>query len=123
MVEQSIPREQGKRPPSPLVDHRYAELIAEDLGCKVSTARTAFIGEPQKRALGVVAWAFKHEPDDLERRAKLVLAWAKKRKAGAFRDDEDAEREIARAISRYWVEHPDKLAEVLKAATGNGGGE
>ncbi len=99
-----------------VVDHRYAELLAEDLGCKVTTARTCFWGEPQKRALGVVAWAFKHEPDSPERRAKMILAWARKRKAGAFKQDEDAEKEIAQAVAAYWMEHPSKLAETLKAA-------
>ena len=44
----------------------------------------------------------------------MILAWAKRRRAGAFRQDEDAEREIARRIAAYWVEHPDRLAETLR---------
>jgi len=103
-----------------LVDGRYAELLAEDLGVKVTTARSAFIGEPQRRALGVVAWAFKHEPDSPEFRARMVLCWARKRGAGAFRRDGDAERDIARKIAAYWIEHPDRLAETLREALGNG---
>jgi hypothetical protein len=68
----------------------------------------------------VIAWAFKHEPDSPERRARMVLSWARKRGAGAFRRDEDAERDIARQIAAYWIEHPDRLAETLHDALGNG---
>ena len=85
----------GKHPPSSpdyLADGPYCGLLAEDLGCKVSTARTAFIGEPKVRCIRVVEWALRHEPDDPERRAKLIIAWAKKRRAGAFRRDEDRDR-------------------------------
>jgi hypothetical protein len=103
-----------------VVDGRYAELLAEDLGVKVTTARTAFIGEPQRRALGVVAWAFKHAPDSPEKRAKMILAWAKRRRAGAFRQDEDAERFFARKIAEYWSQHPDRLAQTLREALDNG---
>ncbi len=130
MIESSVARRvdesAAKHPPRTreiVVDDRYAELLAEDLGCKVTTARTCFWGEPQKRALGVVEWALRHEPDDPEKRSRMVLAWAKKRQAGAFRQDVDAEKEIAQAVAAYWMEHPDKLAETLKAALRNGGGE
>ena len=55
----SVPARAGKHPPPStrerVVDDRYARLLAEDLGVKITTACTAFIGEPQKRALGVVA--------------------------------------------------------------------
>jgi len=103
-----------------VVDGRYAELLAEDLGVKVTTVRTAFIGEPQKRAVSVVAWAFEHAPDDPGKRAEMILAWARKRRAGAFRQDPDAERDIARRIGEYWAKHPDRLAETLSAALGDG---
>jgi hypothetical protein len=101
-----------------VVDGRYARLLAEDLEVKETTAHRAFIGEPQKRALDVVAWAFDHAPDDPGKRARLILMWAMKREAGAFRKqgDEEAEREIARRIARYWSEHPDRLAETLREA-------
>jgi hypothetical protein len=101
-----------------VVDGRYARLLAEDLGVKETTARTAFIGEPQRRALGVVAWAMKHAPDSPERRARMILLWARKRQAGAFRqdDDRDAEREIARRIAEYWSRNPERLAQTLREA-------
>ena len=125
MGNSSLPGNGVKTPPPStreiVVDGRYAELLAEDLGVKVTTARTAFIGEPQRRALGVVAWAFKHAPDSPEKRAEMVIAWAKKRRAGAFRQDPDAERDIARRIGEYWAKHPDKLADVLREALDENG--
>jgi hypothetical protein len=114
---------EASSPPSTkeiVVDGRYAKLLAEDLGVKVTTARTAFIGEPQKRALGVVAWAFKHAPKSPEKRAKMILAWAKRRGAGAFRQDDDAEKDLARRIAEYWRQNPEELARTLREAT-NGG--
>jgi hypothetical protein len=98
MAENSLPggaSMHGRRPPTARreirVDDRYARLLADDLGVKETTARAAFIGEPLRRALGVVAWSHKHAPDDPGRRARMILAWAKKRQAGAFREDEDAD--------------------------------
>jgi hypothetical protein len=104
--------------PTPTVDDRYARILSEDLGCKVTTARTCFIGEPVARALKVREWAFRRAPSNPEKRSRLIIEWAKRRGAGAFRQDDDAEREIAQAIARYWAEHPDKLAETLRAANG-----
>jgi hypothetical protein len=122
VVERARKPGEASFPPSTkeiVVDGRYAKLLAEDLGVKVTTARTAFIGEPQRRALGVVAWAFKHAPEDPGKRARMILSWAKKRRAGAFRQaDGDAEREIARRIAEYWREYPEALAETLREANG-----
>ena len=127
MTETSVPRGPGKaedasRPTTReiVADAAFCELLAEDLGVKETTARTAFIGEPKVRAIRVVEWALRHEPDDPERRARMIVAWARKRKAGAFRDDPDAERDIARKIANYWREHPEKLAETLREALADG---
>jgi hypothetical protein len=118
-VERSVERarkpEQASSPP--VVDAKYAKLLADDLGCKVSTARTAFIGEPVSRALKVREWAFDKAPDSPERRARLIIGWARRRGAGAFRKDDDAEREIARRIAEYWRQHPEQLARTLREAT------
>ena len=100
-----------------VADAAFCELLAEDLGVKVSTARTAFIHEPVARALKVREWAFEKAPHSAEKRAKLILGWAKRRKAGAFRDqDAEAEKEIARRIACYWQQNPERLAETLRAA-------
>ena len=95
-------------------DGPFCEVLAQDLGLKVTTVRTALLGEPKVRCIRVAEWVLRNAGDDLERRAKLLVWWAKKRRAGAFRQDPDAEREIARRIARYWAEHPDRLAETLR---------
>ncbi len=118
-VARRVDESARKHPPSTreiVADAAFCEVIAEDLGVKTTTARTAFIGEPKVRCIRVVEWALRHEPDEPEKRSRMVLAWAKKRQAGAFKQDVDAEKEIAQAVAQYWLEHPDKLAETLKAA-------
>ncbi len=82
------------------VDNRYAEILADELGIKISTARAAFIGEPQRRASEISGWALDNTDDPAER-AKMVLAWAKKRRAGAFRETSDGE--FLRTVNRRRV--------------------
>lgn len=72
------------------VDGPYAEILAEELGIKVTTARTAFLHEPKKRASEISGWALDNS-DDPSERARMVLAWAKKHRTGAFRERSDAE--------------------------------
>jgi hypothetical protein len=79
------------------VDTRYAEILADELGVKVTTARTAFIGEPQRQASEISGWALDNSEDPQER-GRMVIAWAKKQRAGAFREVSDAE--FRRSISR-----------------------
>jgi hypothetical protein len=112
-----------------VVDERFAAVLAEDLGIKPTTVRTALIGEPKVRAIRVGEWAQRNAPDDPERRGKLLVWWAKKRGAGAFRPDDhqdeslggilEAEDErfgrLAEALAKMWVENPASLAEAIKA--------
>jgi hypothetical protein len=105
-----------------VADGPYCELLAEDLGLKPTTVRTGLFGEPKTRCLEVVEWLLRHEPDDAGRRGELLIAWAKKRRAGAFREDEDAERWLARRIGEYWAERPEKLAETLREALADNNG-
>jgi hypothetical protein len=72
------------------VDGPYAEILADELGVKVTTARTAFIGEPQRRASEISGWALDRSDDPAER-ARMVVAWAKKHKAGAYAERSDDE--------------------------------
>ena len=128
MGRTSVPRDRGKhgdgeaRPSTREIraDEAFCGMLAEDLGIEPEDARQAFIGEPRVRCIRVVEWAMRHEPDDPDRRASMVLAWARKRGTGMFGDREDAELEVARAIARYWTEHPERLAEVLREALPNG---
>jgi hypothetical protein len=93
LSEPSVPEGSGKhddapQPPTKVADAAFCELMARDLGVKVSAARTAFIGEETGRVLGVVSWAL-DKSEDPEERSRMLLAWAKKRGCGAFRPSED----------------------------------
>ncbi len=110
----------------------FCEAMAKDMGIKASTARTAFVGEPTRQVLGVVGWAM-DKSEDPDERSRMVLGWAKERKAGAFRPpsdeyislagfgvaDPDADcsyREnvqLAKLLLRYWNENPLRFARVL----------
>jgi hypothetical protein len=127
LSESSVP--QGTNG-APVATPDFCELVAGDLGVKVSAARTAFIGEPTQRVLGVVSWAL-DKTEDPEERSRMVIAWARKRGAGAFRPAPDEyislagsvgngeeahyrENEaLARLLAQYWHEHPKRLARVL----------
>ena len=130
MSERSVP-EGTNCAPTPAADAAFCELVARDMGVKPSTARTAFLDEPTQRVLGVVGWAM-DKSDDPEERARMLLAWARKRRTGAFRpvpdeyvslagsvgsSEEAHYREnerLARLLARYWHENPRRLARVLE---------
>jgi hypothetical protein len=115
---------------APLATPAFCELVAGELGIKVSAARTAFLNEPTQRVLGVVGWAM-DKSEDPEERSRMVIAWARRRGAGAFRpapdeyvslagsvgtNDEGTYREneaLARLLARYWHENPKRLAWVF----------
>ncbi len=129
MSDASVP-EGTNGAPTPAADAAFCGLVARDMGVKPSTARTAFLDEPTQRVLGVVGWTM-DESEDPEERARMVLAWAKKRRTGAFRPVPDEyvslagsvghgeeahyrENEaLARLLARYWHENPRRLARVL----------
>ena len=132
MTDQSVPEGGCKNghPPQPVADAAFCEQVARDLGVKVTTVRTAFIGEDTERVQGVAGWALDRSPDPAER-GKMILAWAKKRGYGAFRTSPDeyvslAGREckghrasrqeneaLAHLILQYWCANPKRLARVL----------
>ncbi len=138
MTERSVPEggnfpqpETGREHPLPAVaDAAFCEVVARELGIKPTSAKTAFLGEPVRQVVGVASWAME-EGEDPEERSRMVIAWAKKRRAGAFRPVPDEyvslagsvgrgeeahyrENEaLARLLSRYWHENPRRLARVL----------
>jgi hypothetical protein len=129
----SVPQGSGKhdapQPPT-VADAAFCELVAIDLGVKPSTAKTAFLGEEASHLLGVVAWALDQAPENPERRAKMIVAWAKKRRCGAFREpalefaalvgglegEEAGYKEnlaLAKLILMYWTDNPKRLAKLI----------
>lgn len=139
MTQESVPEGQGKHgaPASPTTaDAVFCKQLAEELEVRPATARTAFLGEPERRALGVAEWALGEAPDDPDQRARMIVAWAKKRRAGAFREDpqefvslagsvggteggEPHFREmeaLAKLLALYWADNPRRLARVLDDA-------
>ncbi len=113
-----------------VADQGFCDQMATDLGVGHGVARTAFMGEATTRVMGVVGWAMDRS-DDPEERARMVTAWAKKRRAGAFRTDskayfslagtacngeEGTYREnvaLAKMLAAYWKENPKRLARIL----------
>jgi hypothetical protein len=129
LSKRSVPQGTDGAPIS-VADSGFCEELAEYLGIKPSTAKTAFLDEPTQRVLGVASWAM-DKSEDPEERARMVIAWAKKRGAGAFRPvpdeyislagsvghGEGANRReneaLAKLLARYWHENPRRLARVL----------
>ncbi len=139
MSIESVPEGTGKHGAQPLpstADAVFCEQLAEELEVRPATARTAFLGEPEKRALGVAEWAMGEAPDDPDQRARMIIAWAKKRRAGAFREDptefvsmaggvggteggDPHYREmeaVAKLLALYWADNPRRLARVMDDA-------
>ncbi len=138
MTESSVP-ERGDLPqpeaeggalPQRVADAAFCEVVAEELGIKPTYAKTAFLQEPIGRVIGVASWAME-ESEDPQERSRMIIAWAKKRRAGAFRPvpeecislagsvghGEEAHRReneaLARLLTKYWHENPKRLARVL----------
>jgi hypothetical protein len=124
------PEAQGGALPRRVADAAFCEAVAGDLGIKPTSAKTAFLEEPIGRVIGVASWAME-ESEDPQERSRMVIAWAKKRRAGAFRPvpeeyvslagsvgrGEQANRReneaLATLLARYWQENPKRLARVL----------
>jgi hypothetical protein len=124
------PEAEGGALPQSVADAAFCEVVAKDLGIKPTSAKTAFLEEPLGRVIGVASWAM-DESEDPQERSRMIIAWAKKRRAGAFRPVPDEyvslagsvghgevahrrENEtLARLLTRYWHENPRRLARVL----------
>ena len=89
MTESSLPERgdlpqlgaQGGALPQRVADAAFCEVVARDLGIKPTSAKTAFLEEPIGRVIGVASWAME-ESEDPQERSRMVIAWAKKRRAG-----------------------------------------
>jgi hypothetical protein len=74
-----------------------------------------------EEVLEVVRWALSHEADEGFDPAEVLTSWARKRGVGAWsgrprRPERDPYEELARALGRYWKEHPGELTGLLERA-------
>ena len=115
-----------------VADSGFCEELVQYLGIKPSTSETAFLDEPAQRVLGVAPWAM-DKSEDPEEHARMVIAWARTRGAGALgpvqgdfislagsvgrggeahsRENETLAR-LLRLLARCWHENPGRLARM-----------
>ena len=68
MSDASVPQGTNGAPIS-VADSGFCEELAQNLGIKPSTAKTAFLDEPAQRVLGVASWAMDKSDDPESERA------------------------------------------------------
>ena len=105
-----------------LADEAFCAQVAALMLCEVEPIHDAFIGEPAEEVLEMVRWVLSHEDDEGFDTAEVLTAWAKKRGRGAWSgrpprraDREDGAERLAVALAQMWTEHPDSLAEAIRA--------
>src|SRR5215212_9088099 len=104
-----------------VADEGFCGQVAALLMCDPAPIHDAFIGEPVEEVLEMVRWALSHEDDEGFDTAEVLVSWAKKRGRGAWsgrprRSERDPYKELARALGRYWKEHPGELTALLERA-------
>lgn len=124
MDEVSVTRAAPPSTKAIVADEAFCKQVAALLLCEVGPIHDAFIGEPVEEVLEMVRWALSHEDDEGFDPAVVLPAWAKKRGRGVWsgrpprrtqeRDGDGAVR-LAEALARMWVEHPESLAEAIRA--------
>ena len=92
--------------------------------CEPGPIHDAFIGEPVEEVLEMTRWALSHEDEEGFDAAQVLTSWAEKRERGAWsgrprRPERDPYEELARALGRYWKEHPGELTALLERAETN----
>ncbi len=123
MDEVSVTRPSPPSTKAIVADEAFCRQVAALLLCEEAPIRDAFVGEPVEEILEMVRWALSHEDDEGFDPAAVLTAWAKKRGRGAWSgrpprrvqgDPDDALR-LAEALARMWAEHPESLAEAIRA--------
>ncbi len=144
MDERSVTRHAPPPTRAIVADEGFCAQAAALLMCNGRPILEAFLGEPAEEVLEMVRWALSHEDDEGFDPAEVLTAWARKRGRGAWSGrqgqangttrnghhpqeadpdegngsrgpkDDEAEREAALRIARYWQAHPERLAEALR---------
>jgi hypothetical protein len=113
-----------------VADEGFCAQVAALLLCDRGPIHDTFIGEPAEEVLEMVRWALSHEDNEGFDAAEVLTAWARKRGRGAWsgrpRRPEPTERDpyarLARALTRYWAEHPGELTALLDRAEASANG-
>jgi hypothetical protein len=121
MDENSVTRPSPPSTRTIVSDEGLCKQVAALLLCERGPIHDAFIGEPVKEVLEMVRWALSHEDDEGFDTAEVLASWAKKRGRGAWsgrprRPERDPYEELARALGRFWKEHPGELTALLERA-------
>ncbi len=106
-----------------VADEGLCAQVAALLLCDLGPIHDAFIGEPAEEVLEMVRWALSHEDDEGFDAAQVLTTWAKKRGRGAWserpprraEDREDGAERLAVSLAQMWMEHPESLAEAIRA--------
>jgi hypothetical protein len=106
-----------------VADEGFCAQVAALLMCDQAPIHDAFIAEPAEEVLEMVRWALSHEDDEGFDTARVLTVWAKKRGRGAWsgrsprkvEEREDGVERLAVALAQMWVEHPESLAEAIRA--------
>ena len=106
-----------------VADEAFCAQVAALLLCDLAPIHDAFIGEPAEEVLEMVRWALSHEDDEGFGTAQVLTEWATKRGRGAWsgrpprraEDREDGAERLAVALARMWMDHPESLAEAIRA--------
>jgi hypothetical protein len=123
MDEVSVTRTAQPSTKALVADEAFCAQVAALLFCDRGPIHDAFIGEPAEEVLEMVRWALSHEDDEGFDPAEILTAWARKRRRGAWsgrsprrtQDSGDGTERLAVALAKMWTEHPESLAEAIRA--------
>jgi hypothetical protein len=114
-----------------VADEGFCAQVAALLLTDRAPFNDAFIGEPAEEVLEMVRWALSHEDDEGFDAAQVLTTWARKRGRGAWSerpprrmpDAEDGAKRLALSLARMWTEHPESLAQAIRALEASRNGQ
>ena len=122
MDEVSVTRTSPPSTKAIVADEAFCAQVAALLLCDRAPIHDAFIGEPAEEVVEMVRWALSHEDDEGFDTAKSSPPGPRRGDAGRGAEaptegraaGKTAER-LAVALARMWTEHPESLAEAIRA--------